>query len=485
MGILATLPEYSVGAALIAPFLNKAAITTESEENPPSEDAGDMVGTMALAYKNRPSASLDALEYALVGISLAARSFDSNNTVREDEYMELIKSVADEYEVFGAERVRELYINKSGVISAKLKRGEGFSAAMLGVSADEQLYAEEIAALITQKAAKLEEERYKQSLSAGEYEDYKLISKLINETRAREERERELDPELSHSLAEMFERCGFPDGVIKIFGDRRKHVIAAGEDADGSLITSSDIKEGIEKLSDVSLGEAEYFRRGKMVLMESEAKRRYAVECAEASIAGSSGEISGDLSTSFESNDDYFYSLISDGMGSGELARQTSEFVSEFLSQTLNSGALCDTMLHILNHIIRRRAEECSATVDLFEFDLMRGDAVFIKSGAAPSYIKRDSSIFRIRSETAPIGLMKNIDTERVHVEIKSDDYVIMLSDGVSSSPEDAPWLLELLAEPPKRNLKEYAEYILSSAVKNSRSGDDMTVVVAKIKQVA
>ena len=123
----------------------------------------------------------------------------------------------------------------------------------------------------------------------------------------------------------------------------------------------------------------------------------------------------------------------------------------------------------------------CAYFVGGYVRDLISGDALFIKSGAAPSYVKRESSIFRIKSETAPIGLMKSIDAERVRVEVKAGDYVIMLSDGVSSTPEDAPWLLELLAEPPKRNVKEYAEYILSAAVKNSRTGDDMTVSVAKI----
>ena len=171
-------------------------------------------------------------------------------------------------------------------------------------------------------------------------------------------------------------------------------------------------------------------------------------------------------------------------MGSGELAKETSEFVVRFLRCALRSG-FSETVLHVLNHVIRQRGEECSATVDLFELDTITGDATFIKSGAAPSYVKRDSSIFRIRSETAPIGLMKSIDAERVRVEIKEGDYVIMLSDGVSSTPEDAPWLLELLAEAPKRNIKEYAEYILSAAVKSSRTGDDMTVAVAKIKKIS
>ena len=150
----------------------------------------------------------------------------------------------------------------------------------------------------------------------------------------------------------------------------------------------------------------------------------------------------------------------------------------------MDIGAAKETLIHMLNHSIRTRREECSATIDLLELDLLRGGGVFIKSGSPPSYIKRDSSIFRIRSHTAPIGLMRSIDTERISVEIKAGDHIFMFSDGISEIAEDAPWLLLLLSEAPMNNLKEYAEYILSEAKKNGASGDDMTVTVIRISEV-
>ena len=56
-----------------------------------------------------------------------------------------------------------------------------------------------------------------------------------------------------------------------------------------------------------------------------------------------------------------------------------------------------------------------------------------------------------------------------------------MLSDGIAQSAEDTPWLLDLLAKPPKRNLKEYADSILSAALKNMPHSDDMTVLVTRV----
>ena len=143
------------------------------------------------------------------------------------------------------------------------------------------------------------------------------------------------------------------------------------------------------------------------------------------------------------------------------------------------------TAFHILNHMIKNRSEECSSTVDLFDFDLITGEALFYKCGAAPSYVKRDNSIFRIRSETAPIGLIKSIDAERIRVEVKCGDYVVMLSDGVSQSPEDSAWLLELLSTPALPDIRDYADRILSEAIKHSRSLDDMSVAVAKRVKIA
>jgi stage II sporulation protein E len=138
------------------------------------------------------------------------------------------------------------------------------------------------------------------------------------------------------------------------------------------------------------------------------------------------------------------------------------------------------TVFHLLNHILRS-GEECPTTVDLFEFDLMNGDGVFYKCGAATSYVKRENSIFRIKSETAPVGAMKNVDAERIRVEIKKGDVIIMLSDGVAEMPEDSAWLLELLNKPAPDSVKELANRILDAALANRSSDDDISISVIRV----
>ena len=243
-----------------------------------------------------------------------------------------------------------------------------------------------------------------------------------------------------------------------------------------------ELRKSIEMAASVRLDTPEYFKKDKMMLMECGTRPKYRASFATACRAGSDNEVSGDTALCFVSKKDYFYSLICDGMGSGELAQKTSEFSAEFIKTATDAGAIKDAEIHMLNHSLRTRNEECSATIDLFELDLLNGKGLFIKSGAAPSYVKRESSIFRIRSQTAPIGLLRTVDTEKIRLEIKAGDHIIMLSDGIADATEDAPWLLLLLGEPPKKSLQEYADTILNEAIKKSRTHDDMTVTVIRIE---
>lgn len=317
----------------------------------------------------------------------------------------------------------------------------------------------------------------------GGFIDCSLVAKLMNEARLAAARERDMDEELTDKLEKIFYDCGFPGGIIRAFGERKKHFIAAGEDKDGVLITSSELRRGIEKCSGVRISEPEYYRRDDMVLMVADAKKRYTLDGAYAMAEGESGEVSGDTVRIFESPSGFAYGLISDGMGSGEEAKRTSVFVADFLEAALGSGGSEATFMDIMNSVIRSRGEECGASVDLFSLDLINGKASFIKSGAAVSFIKRRTSLFRLKSETVPVGLISRVDAEKISAEAAVGDYVIMLSDGICEDGDDVAWLVELLNKPNKRGPREYAELILSEA--RARGGkDDKSVLVMKIGEV-
>lgn len=488
-GFLLVFPEYASMTLISLPILRKLkrADGTVAESDSIS-DASNMVATTALGYKNSEKREISKLENAMMSISVALRSYGmGEGEVALDEYRDLvIDSVrafckdCPRYDICISENPAP-YVENSEKIATKLYKKQRIFPDDGTVVPP---YCKNSAGLfesISGSAAHLEEARFKDRRMEMYAEECELFSKLINEAEAQRERECSVDSELSEKLQEVFSSSGIVGGVIRAYGERHKYFIGAGEDKDGRLITSPKLRRDIERAAGVRLGVAEYYRKGDIALFECPASPLYTVEFASSGYSQDNGEVSGDTAVSFDGGDGYFYSLISDGMGSGDTAHKTSLFTADFLSRILSSSCSKSTALHLLNHIIRGKGDECSATVDLFEFDLYSGEAVFYKCGAAPSYVKREGSIFRIRSETAPIGLMKSIDAEKIRVEIKPGDYIIMLSDGVSQSPEDSVWLLELLSRTPKSDIRAYAELILEEAKKNSKSLDDMSVAVARV----
>lgn len=173
-------------------------------------------------------------------------------------------------------------------------------------------------------------------------------------------------------------------------------------------------------------------------------------------------------------------------MGSGRDAAITSRITCIFLEKMLSAGNKKSIVLKMLNNFIRNKNLECFATVDLLEIDLLTASAGFIKSGAAASYIIRDKKLFKIASNSLPIGITREITAEEIRFELRAGDLIIMISDGISQSFEDGIWLADLLSSgiDPDCGLEDIAAIILEAAKSNNRRSDDMTVSAIRISEV-
>ena len=490
VGLVSTLPEYTIAAILSIPILRKISPeSTVSENERVEKDAKDMIGAMSLVYQKRYCDNLDALELSLSGIpEIMKKRTALRLSLDFDECESLVKSAAYDFctgcpgrDYCRSENICPAAKNAPS-LAAKMLSGVPIEASDINLSDEFCQFPEEVAETVLKAAARAQKDKYEKN-EAASYGAYELISTLLSEARMQDDSERSVNAILSDKLTAALSEHGFGSGVGRVFGERRLHLIVAGKDTEGEKITSEELKAGIEESLNIRLGTQEFFRREEMVLMECNALPIYTVEYAVAFSPMEEGVCSGDSVRLFESDNGYFYSLISDGMGSGEVAGNTSGFVCDYLEKMLNFSASKETVLHLLNLSLRQRGTECSATVDLFGMDLTTGEVTFIKSGAAPSYVKRESSIFRLRSKTAPLGLLSTIDTEKLRVEVRPSDLVIMFSDGICQSDDDSTWLVELLSRPYKGGLKDYAEYILSEAKRSVSVRDDMSVVVLQIKE--
>ena len=492
-GLLSLFPEAAVAAVLGMPLFRKL-----NPEAPPERIADnhraaqDMVNTMALSHRGKSGDFSRRLEEAMVGVAPLLRSLtEADRRVPRAEYERVCREAADlcckgcdRFSVCGGELGRLC----PAPFSLKLAAGAPLSLsdfASDGLPPCPEANAERCLDAIRRSAAALEEARYRLARSDETADVCEWLAKLMNDARLADGRECAANEPQTEKAKEIFLRAGFPDGAVRVLGERQLYLTAAGEDTDGSKITDAALQTALADALGAHFGVPNYFRRDGMALMECTATPRFRVEAAVAAAPGEPGAPNGDRSLTFTTVDGRFFALLSDGMGTGAEAERVSAFAVEFLAHLLGAGCDKTTSLHLLNRLLRRQGEECSTSVDLFAFDLLSGEGQFCKSGAAPSYILREGSLFRVRSQTVPLGLMKTLDAERIRVEAAPGDLIVMVSDGVCPSPEDAPWLPELLSKPLPADLSRLAGDILAAATRNAAHADDMTVLVCRVLRAA
>ena len=353
---------------------------------------------------------------------------------------------------------------------------------------------------------------------------YKDINEILRDALESDSEEYEADTKSADTICDMLFDEGFRTRGVVVWGKRCKNIVIKGIPSTDKLSAkrADALRQKIGEIVGSTLGEPSFESNRDGSVMRLSSRPLYRARCARGRIAAAcegkepmldvselyvdpfkdtilQEEICGDTSNSFVTSSSYFYSLISDGMGNGEEAAFVSGVCSMFIEKMLSAGNRADITVKMLNNVLRNenmgRGGECSATVDLCELDLISGTASFIKSGAAPTYIARGGTVFKVYSRTMPIGILKEADTKISKFDTKRGDVIIMMSDGCCPDSEDCPWLVELLCEYMARKDKnalgnealceELRDKILSLAKKNSpadKPQDDISVTVIVIE---
>ena len=315
--------------------------------------------------------------------------------------------------------------------------------------------------------------------------DYEAMAKLLESSCADAAEEFEPDRVLTEKVRSAALDMNLSAANIAVFGKRRKVITAGGVDISRVSLSSEEISRTLGNACGIKLTVPEFCVDEDYVTMTVSSARKISCESARASIKKEEETVNGDSAAAFSNREDYFYSLISDGMGSGRDAAVTSRITCIFLEKMLSAGNRKNIVLKMLNNFIRNKNLECFATVDLLEIDLLTAHASFIKSGAAASYIIRDKKLFKIASTSLPIGITREITAEEIKFSLLPGDLIVMISDGISQSFEDGLWLADLLSSgiDPDRRLEDIAAKILNTAKTNNRRSDDMTVALVRIRE--
>lgn len=197
--------------------------------------------------------------------------------------------------------------------------------------------------------------------------------------------------------------------------------------------------------------------------------------------------ISGDHFSYMERGGTEAILCLSDGMGSGMLASKESELVIELLEQLIEAGFTKEIAIRMLNSMLVIKSDEpLFTTIDLCSIDLYTGLSMFLKCGAASTFIKHSNGVEVIPSTTLPIGLVNQMETEPTTRKLYNGDMVIMVTDGVLDTfpvQESEQYLINVIQNIDCDNPREMAVEILDyiEAYTNYVIKDDMTVLAAGI----
>ena len=160
------------------------------------------------------------------------------------------------------------------------------------------------------------------------------------------------------------------------------------------------------------------------------------------------------------------------------------------LERLFRAGFDKETSLNLINSTLAATSkEDMYATLDIEILDLYGGNIEFIKSGACPTYVKRNNEVQILKSITLPAGILDKSDLVVYDYDLQEGDIIIMCSDGIIEANTEylnkELWVKYLLEDIKTDDAQKIANLILEEAIDNDfgRQKDDMTVTVAKISK--
>ena len=105
-----------------------------------------------------------------------------------------------------------------------------------------------------------------------------------------------------------------------------------------------------------------------------------------------------------------------------------------------------------------------------------------LKIGAATTYIRRRNGVEAVISTSLPVGVLQEIDFERIEKKLEPGDMVVMISDGVLDAlpQEEGEELLKyFIGHIQTANPAEFANILLEQVCQFQPQGpkDDLTIL--------
>lgn len=181
--------------------------------------------------------------------------------------------------------------------------------------------------------------------------------------------------------------------------------------------------------------------------------------------------VCGDSYLVYENDSKYVFAL-SDGMGVGESAKESSKLALDLFQKFMNIGFSLEQTLKSLNSIlVEKYSKDNYSTLDLFIYDKLEDKYYICKNGASDSYLLNENKEI-IKGNDLPLGIIDKKEYIAKEVNLSKGDLLFMVSDGVG---ELDMLKLEKLKN---KNCQKISEVIVDM---NNDINDDKTVFVIKV----
>lgn len=196
---------------------------------------------------------------------------------------------------------------------------------------------------------------------------------------------------------------------------------------------------------------------------------------------------SGDTHSILKIDERRFIVALSDGMGSGEEAHNVSDHTLSLLESFYKAKMPSETVLGTVNSLIAFSAEETFSCLDLAAVNLDTGIADVVKIGSPVGFVLSGETLQVLEGESLPMGALEAVHPAVLRVELKENDFLIFMSDGITTAFGSSSELCSYLSCMHPLNPQSLAEEILKNALERYRgkAEDDMTVVAVKLTKTA
>lgn len=310
------------------------------------------------------------------------------------------------------------------------------------------------------------------------------MSELLDELSDDFSKAEQVDTEAAARVITVCEEYGFTvqDAVCLLGRGGRMTVEILASDA-GVKLQKEKWRAALSDACGRELDRPVVTRLGDSMKIALTEKPQYSVTVGSAQLHCTGERLCGDAFESFTDGAGRWFTVLSDGMGSGGRAAVDGAMASGLTSRLIQAGFGSDSVLRMVNSALMvKSGDESLATLDVAAIDLFTGRLESMKAGAPPTLLYSKGRVSRMESASLPIGILREIAAERCEDTLVDGDVLLMMSDGVLTGGIE--WVEESLGaiDSASVNMKTLAEQIAADARKRQEDReDDVTVIALRI----